>query len=194
MVSIICAAVWWSASLTFSLGPGSTSPPPPILMPDSLSSSFQNQIRVWTHTFIFQNWEIIHCLITESVSYIRGVETFMISKHSSYVYYVSENYSRFKRSHPLCWTILLRLMTRQEQAPELLSSFLKFHGSKIQEDFSKSANSIGPIQINPQQCLCLKLECNEKILYLLPFPNPWRSRTRRFWSGRNAAAASPLLG
>ena len=85
---------------------------------------------------------------------------------------MSENYSRFKRSYPLCWTILLRLMTRQEQAPELLSSFLKFHGSKIQEGFSKSANSIGPIQINPQQCLCLKLECNEKILYLLPFPNP----------------------
>ena len=86
-----------------------------------------------------------------------------------YVYCVSENYSRIKRFHPLCWTILLRLMTRQEQAPELLSSFLKFHGSKIQEDFSNSANSI---QINPQQCLCIKLECDENILYLLPFPNP----------------------
>ena len=83
----------------------------------------------------------------------------MISKHSPYVYYVSKNYSRFKRSHPLCWTILLRLMTWQEQTPELFSSFLKFHGSKIQEGFSKSANSIGPIQINPQQCLCLKLDC-----------------------------------
>ena len=87
-----------------------------------------------------------------SLTYIRDLET-------SYVHQVSENYSRIKRSHPLCWTILLRLMTRQEQTPEILSSFLKLHGSKIQEDFSKSANSIGPIQTNPQQCLCLKLEC-----------------------------------
>ena len=66
-------------------------------------------------------------------------------------------------------------MTRQEQAPELLSSFLKFHGSKIQEDFSKLANSRGPIQINPQQCLCLKLDCNVMkiycIFYLSPIPD-----------------------